>query len=53
MTVDGWIPEGFDLDKMDIEGLRSVIKMLMELMHYELDRLTHLQDRVLELERKL
>jgi hypothetical protein len=42
--------EALDIDKMEIEGLRKVINILMELMSHEHERVTALQDRVLQLE---
>lgn len=44
--------ETLDVDKMGIDELRSVIKIMMELMSHEHDRVTKLIDRVYELEAK-
>jgi hypothetical protein len=45
--------EALDIESMGIEGLRKVINILMELMSHEHERVTALQDRVLELEGKI
>jgi hypothetical protein len=45
--------EELNVDEMDIEGLKKVIKILIELMNFEHDRLTALQSRVIDLEWKL
>ena len=51
---DNYRPEvtfkGFDVDKMGIDGLRDIVKMLLRLTNFEHDRLTALQNRVFELE---
>lgn len=39
-----------DVDEMNLDQLRDVMKMLMRLMNHEHDRVTQLQDRVLMLE---
>lgn len=39
--------ETFDIDNMDIEGLKKVIKILIELINHEHERVTALQDKVL------
>jgi hypothetical protein len=39
-----------DVDQMGIDELRGVVKILMRLMNFESNRITHLQDRVLMLE---
>ena len=53
---DNYRPEvtfkGFDVDKMGMEGLREIIKILLRLTNLEHDRLTLLQNRVFELECK-
>lgn len=42
----------FNVDEMNVNQLRDVVKMMMRLLNFETDRLTHLQDRVLQLELK-
>jgi hypothetical protein len=41
-----------DIDLMNIEQVKEVVKMLMRLMNHEHDRVSVLQDRVLALETK-
>ena len=40
----------FNVDEMNVDQLRDVVKMMMRLMNFETDRLTALQERVLQLE---
>ena len=42
----------FNVEEMNVNQLRDVVKMMMRLLNFETDRLTHLQDRVLQLELK-
>ena len=42
-----------DIDKMSSIEIKDLLKMIMRLMNVESDRVTELQDRVLELEIKL
>jgi hypothetical protein len=44
--------KGLDVDQMDLQQLKDIIKMILRLTNFEHDRLTKLQERVFELECK-
>lgn len=42
--------KSLDIDNMDIHGIRQIIKIIMQLMSHERERVTSLYDRILSVE---